>query len=229
MHSLRCCCLPHAGSTPLRALNPGRTLTRANLQSGSPLALTLETAATAVPAALALRPVSSSTSSRGSSSSAVTWTFKETYVGSGVGQLVAAATRAAGPHAGMCMTSRSDAQAVQLALCQGKGQSLFKAQLWMWFGGQLKNSGDGKCLASGDGGHLRPVSCPAVDAAEKIIWSFGGEDGSHASCCSGPVPHSARPKSLTGRSANHNASPSIQKTWWPRCFTAASSLIGTLL
>jgi hypothetical protein len=75
------------------------------------------------------------------------------------------------------MTSRSDMQAVQLAQCQQKGQPLYKAQLWMCWGGQLKNSGDGKCLAKGDSGQLRPVSCPAVDAGRKIVWSFGGEDG----------------------------------------------------
>jgi hypothetical protein len=97
------------------------------------------------------------------------------YAGSGVGQLVAAATRAAGAHAGMCMTSRSDMQAVQLAQCQQKGQPLYKAQLWMWYAGQLKNSGDGKCLAKGESSQLRPVSCPNVDAARKIVWSFGGK------------------------------------------------------
>jgi hypothetical protein len=164
------------GDNPLQSLNPGRTLTQANVQSSTPLAVTIETPPTAVPAALALKPFTGSSSARSSSSSsAVTWTFNATYAGSGVGQLVAAATRAAGVHAGMCMTSRSDMQAVQLAQCQQKGQPLYKAQLWMWYGGQLKNSGDGKCLAEGDGGQLRPVSCPNVDAARKIVWSFGGE------------------------------------------------------
>jgi hypothetical protein len=159
----------HAGGTPLQSLNPGRTLTQANAQGDVHLAVSLETAPTAVSAALALKPVSSS------SSSAITWTFDETYAGSGVGQLVAAATHAAGSHAGMCMTSRSDMQAVQLAPCQRKGQPLFKAQIWMWFGGQLKNSGDGKCLAQGHGGQLRPVSCPAVNEADRLVWAFGGE------------------------------------------------------
>ncbi|WIA15994.1 hypothetical protein OEZ85_012731 [Tetradesmus obliquus] len=154
------------GDSPLHSLNPGRTLTQANGQHTTPLAVSLDTSPAAVSAALALKPASSS------SRNAISWTFNETYAGSGVGQLAATATHAAGGHAGMCMTSRDDVQAVQLSPCQRKGQALFKAQLWMWFGGQLKNSGDGKCLAQGPGGQLRPVSCPAVKEADKLLWAL---------------------------------------------------------
>lgn len=161
---------PPAGETPLQSLNPGQALTQVNAQSVNPLAVALQTTPIgSSTAALALIP-------RGDIGSTLTWMFIETSPGSGVGQIKAAASPAEGQHAGLCMTSREDLRSIQLMQCQQKGDPWYKAQVWMWHGGQLKDSGDCKCMARAQlDNHLKPVSCPDVLLENKIIWSFGGE------------------------------------------------------